>query len=218
MIDRDSDNLLSTTPSASQTLFETGQIGAHYLNLTGTEVAVDKTRVIGRASDPLPACWIPRSFEVVKAGPAGALNDVLQVTSRPGFDPRETTLVEASLGPDFAPGTSRTNPAAKVECSEGRIELQNAQPTVVVLRQQWLEGRSLVSESGVPHQLHPANGLHSAALFPPGDHRLTVAFETRGLLASKRASGAAWAFLIFGLIGLWASGVRPNSASRMERV
>ena len=114
--------------------------------------------MIGQAGDPLPTCWIPKRVEVLSGKGDYSLMEALGRSTAPGFDARKTVLLEEPNEGTVPAGSPVANPPASIDCTDGVLQIQASEPTFVVLRSQWLQGRSLIDERGQVFSLIPANG------------------------------------------------------------
>ncbi len=143
----------------------------------------------------------PRAFF---AGSARSENDpaaVLSAVTAPGFDARQTSLVEGALPPDLATGAG-TSSASVTSQSPNRLEIAASTdaPRLLVVSEMFFAGwRATIDGAEVP--ILRANYLFRGVVVPPGAH--TVVFEYRPLVAMF---GAALSLVAL-VVGAWL--VRP---------
>jgi hypothetical protein len=194
-----------------EALFAPDQMGGRILRLSGTEVAVDRSAVIGRVHDPLPRCWIPASHQLLEGDWKLAMMAAWDAVVGRGVDPLRRTFLESSL-----PGLSDVSaPSSDVaaHCDGDVIEVRAAAPTLVVLRQPYDRGWSIETEAGAALALGPANAFHSAFIAPAGGGVFQLSFVPEGLPLARALAAPSWLAMLAGLAFSW----RRRSSARSAR-
>ncbi|MEE2829072.1 MAG: hypothetical protein VX498_07785, partial [Myxococcota bacterium] len=186
--------LEQSAPEQVEALFAPDQLGGRILRLTGTEVAVDRSRVVGRVQDPLPACWNPETYVVLEGTDKPAMLRAWERVVLGGLDPLESAVLEAPID------LPKDLPRATVSCDGTRISVDADEETLIVLLRPWLAGWRLVSENGSSPALVPADAFHIAFVAPAGSHRFDLHFDPPGLQTAQLASGISWLLLVGGLL------------------
>jgi len=179
-------------PAALEALFRPDALGGRILRLTGTEVAVDRRRVVGRVTDPLPDCWVPESWIAVPGEGEAALLAAWDAVVVGGQDPLVTAVLEAPID------LPARLPPGRVACRGRALQVESSAPTLVVLLRPWLTGWSLVDQgpAGRSPELFPVDAFHIGFLAPPGSSSFELRFEPPGLRPSRMAAGLGWLGLL----------------------
>ena len=180
---------------ATRALFDPGSFGRWLLQTARVEVVADSGGPIARVPGGAPLCYAPAE--------ASRIDDISQLRSQhPEFGgitwPSRVRVELPSPLPDFTP------PEA-LECLPNRrARWQSDRSGLFVISEQHHPGWSLRTDSGRELELWPAEGLHMAAVIPPGQHSLHWSFVPPGLRLSALLAALSWLLLL----GLWLSSRR----------
>jgi len=132
---------------------------------------------------------------VPRAERVGSSEEGLFKSSAPGFDPRQTVLVEAG------PSSVRTGGAGRVlaldDHGPNRVVLSVSVPQGgwLVLADSWFPGWSSRID-GARGENFVANGLLRSIWLPPGDHSVEFTYLPSSVLVGLAISVLAWPTLV----------------------
>lgn len=142
--------------------------------------------------------WLATAYEVAHGAEA-----VLKRLEEPGFDPRQTAILEGV--PATAPTpTSSPGSASIAHVRPHRIELtvETVAPAILVLSEPYFPGWR-ASVDGRPATLMPAFHVLTALPVPPGSHRVAITYEPAsyriGLFLSCLSAGGGTLWLMLKL-------------------
>jgi hypothetical protein len=151
--------------------------------LTGTSIEYESVESPVRA-------WVVPQAEWVRSSEEG-----LMTSTAPGFDPRQTVLVEAG------PSSVRTGGAGRVlaldDPGPNRVVLSVSAPKGgwLVLADSWFPGWSSRID-GDRGESFVANGLMRSVWLPPGDHSVEFNYLPSSVLVGLAISVLAWPTLV----------------------
>jgi CheY-like chemotaxis protein len=158
----------------------------------------DGTFPVYRNRDALPRAWVVFSAEVF-----GAREDLLERLGDPGWDPKQSVLLEEPVSLAVGPGDA-TAAISRVERSPSRffLDVDLSRDGVVVFSEVFYPGwKARVDGETVP--ILRANGCLRAVPVPAGSHRVEMSYLPRGLLFGVLAGFGAAGLVIAGVGVVW---------------
>ena len=180
---------------ATRALFDPGSFGRWLLQTARIEVVAESGGPIAQIPGGAPLCYAPTE--------ASRIDDISQIRSEHPETggstwPSRVRVEVPSPLPDFSTPES-------LEClPDQQARWQSDRSGLFVISEQYHPGWSLRTDKGKELELWPAEGLHMAAIIPPGDHTLSWVFVPPGLQLSAALFSLSWLLLL----GLWLSSRR----------
>ncbi len=156
--------------------------------LNAQTVSNQKNIFIGRRRSALPRaylaaattfCGLAEATETLKSVDQRHIAQAIIQTSRPGFNPHETTILESKARDDFSISPGKRNPRAmplrKLASGQFEIEVDSEENSVLVFSECFARGWTAYID-GVPTDILAANVCSMAVALPPGEHKVEFYF------------------------------------------